>query len=270
VLVPNGGGRHAVRVTSSRFEITHSRLVGGEGLWAATTHDDVRGGDGIWASGTSDVHVSRCQIRGGVGGTDQGCEWCIAGDGGAGVRLQDAARLLVTGIAGDFVRGGHAGDGGDCNHDGDPGIGIAAYGTSNARVSGVTVQPGGEFCCCGGWATVGDVAFADPADPCLTITGSTLPGTSVTYVVHGAPGSAARLRLVRQAIVQDLPDVIEDRLTLPLRTFDLGTLPASGSASFTMNLPSALPQGFSVVAQASVVSTGGSVALTQSVPITLH
>ncbi|MCY2959716.1 MAG: hypothetical protein NTY35_06085 [Planctomycetota bacterium] len=267
-----GNGMHAVRIDSARVEITHARLVGGRGQFQAAPQSDLdTGGDGILVTGTGVAHVSLSDARGGTGGDNFGCESCVGGDGGRGIRLQDSASLLLTGIASDLVLGGQPGYGDTCASDGTPGPGLAVYGGAQAQISGVAIHGGTTLC--GGfepWVIVGPYTTASPTDPSLELSGVTLPGQVVTYTLRGAPGAAARLRLGRQAILEDLPAVFEDRLVQPLRTFDLGALPPSGTATFALTLPSSLPSGFTVFAQASVVSPSGEVALTQSVPITLR
>ena len=262
----------AVRIDSARVEITHSMLVGGRGANNVPLQfDGDIGGDGIRVAGAGEVHVSLSTVLAGRGGDNGGCEFCPGGDGGVGIRLQSGTGLLLlTGVAANVVRGGEPGYGDTCQTDGSPGEGVAVYFSAQARVSGVTIEGGPALCFGQAPAIYGPVTIPSPADPSLSVTGTTAPGNVVAYTVSGAPGSAARLRLGRQAIVQDLPDAHEDRLTVPLRTFDLGMLPASGTATFHLTLPTSLPTGFAVIAQASVVQPSGEVALTQSVPITLH
>lgn len=263
----------AMRVDSARVEITHSTLVAANGQshagWSPSTID---GGQGIRVIGASDVHVSLSSITAGEGGDNDDCEFCPGGDGGSGIVLAPGASLLVTGTASDFIRGGASGTTASSTAaDGTPYPAVLVNVGAQARISGASVL--------GGWNAVsnsyvqaiwGTATQPDPADPVLSVTGVIAPGNVVTYTVRGAPGSAARLRLGRQAIVQDLAESVEDRLVLPLRTFDLGVLPASGMATFQLNLPTSLPIGFAIIAQASVVRPTGEVALTQSVPITLH
>src|SRR5439155_22690584 len=113
----------------------------------------------------------------------------------------------------------------------------------------------------------GTVTVVAPADPCLTVAGSGVAGTQLTYTIHGQPGDQARLRLGRQMVVNHLPNVFEDQLTIPLRGYSLGVLPASGQASFTLTVPTSLPPGFVIVAQGSTTSPSGQASLTQSAPV---
>lgn len=267
----------ALRVDAARVEVTHSTLTGGAGRSGTFFTNGTAGGDGIFVDEASDVHVALSTVRGGTGGDysdDNQCPFCEAGDGGLGIRMVGDARVLVTGIATDLVRGGQAGLGNVCAQDGFPGHALFVPASATARLSGATIEGATYALDCGGAhvAAVGGqgvVTVPIPADPALAVAGTIAQGQPVTFTVHGAPGAAVRLRLGRQLVVQDLSESYEDRLTIPLRTYDLGTMPASGSASFVFTLPASLPKGFVVVAQSSVI-TSAEVALTQSVPITLR
>lgn len=259
----------AMRVDSARVEITHSHLVGARGEdsdgWSPSTID---GGDGIFVTGASDLSVSLSWITAGGGGHNGGCEWCPGGDGGTGIRLDPGTSLILTSSS---IAGGAGGSGSSTAGDGDPRPAVWVHPSARARISDSQLLGGPYLYGPGHVPPIwGQATLPDPADPVLELTGTAAPGNVVTYTVRGAPGGAARLRLGRQAIVQDLAESEEDRLVLPLRTFDLGVLPASGTATFQLNLPTSLPIGFAVIAQASVVRPTGEVALTTSVPITLH
>lgn len=269
----------ALRSDASRVEVTHSTLVGCAGRFGTFFTNGSDGGDGIRVddgNGPSTVHVALSTVRGGEGGGYSGdgqCPFCGAGDGGIGIRIGgDVSSVLVTGVATDVVRGGQPGLGNTCSQDGFPGHAMFVPASATARISGATIE-GATFACGGAHvAAVGGQGLVTepmPADPTLALAGTIAPGRIVTFTVRGAPGAAARLRLGRQLVVQDLRESYEDRLTVALRTYDLGALPSTGSATFAFTLPPSLPKGSAVVAQASVV-TPGDVALTQSVPITLR
>jgi hypothetical protein len=70
-------------------------------------------------------------------------------------------------------------------------------------------------------------------------------------------------------VVEDLPFVFEDRLTVPIRSYELGLLPASGRTTFTLHLPATLPVGTVLVAQGNT-SNAMETRLTQSAPIVIH
>jgi hypothetical protein len=210
-LPADGGGPNALRVDDSRVEITHSLLQGRDGFDQFDSFA-ADGGDGMQVHGVSDVHLSLSTVRGGKG-ADHGDGGDLSGllisDGGAGIRLVDFwSKLLVTGVPANLVRGGQAGLGDTCQYDGHPGNGIVVGLGASARVSGATIQGATYAIDCGGAAVpaiMGTYLSANPADPSLSVSGTIAQGQLVTYTLHGAPGSAARLRLGRQAVVQDLP-----------------------------------------------------------------
>jgi hypothetical protein len=271
-VASSGFAERALTIDASRVEITHSHLQGATGLDWPSTSD---GGNGITVQGTSDVHVSLSTVLGGPGGDVDGDFSLPPGNGGAGIVVTDSsARLLVTGLPADHIAGAHGGlllISGDCLHDGHPGSGILLSGAS-ARLSGATIE-GASYSGCSipppAPAVVGAYTSPFPADPSLSVSGTIAQGQPIMLTLNGAPGSAARLRLGRQLVVQDLPGVYEDRLTVPLRTYDLGTLPPSGQATFQILLSSALAPGTIVVAQ-GVSITPAETTLTQSVAITVH
>lgn len=254
----------AARVADARLEITDSTLRGSTGYQA---DDGIPGEEGMSALlclGGSDVHVSCSTLSGGRGGQGNADPFGPPGNGAAAIRVvSSTARLLVTGRASDFIVGGAPGDG-PAAASGGPALVVSA---GVARVSGVTLST--SFGAPLVVHTGGTLDQPSPADPSLSLPVATPPGQPVTFTLHGAPGAAARLRVGRQATVVDLPDVYEDRLTLPLRTYDLGTIPPSGSTTFVFNVPASRPDGFLAIFQASVVDDSGT-RLTQSVPVVIH
>lgn len=269
----------AVWVAGSRAEIRGGRFVGGPGR----SHDPVSfpsapedGGHGIVASGAADVHVSRAEVRGGAGGNlpaGATCSCLIAGHGGAGIRVNAGAKLLLTGSSSSLVKGGAAGIGIDCPYDGRPGNGIVVDLSASARISGATVLGESSRAFCGGFAVlpiVGPYTVPGTPDPTLSVSGVLAAGQLVTYTLTGTPGLSARLDFGRILSVTDLPFVSEDRLTLPIRSFNLGVIPASGQVSLTILLPGYLPRGFLVTAQGEASTTLGDVYLSPSAPITLR
>jgi hypothetical protein len=270
-------GWHGIRVESSRVEITHS-LAKGRTSPFVDIGTASGGYDGLRVEGTSNVHVSLSTFEGGVGGgaTNGGNPWLggFGGPGGAGIRALGFAQVLVTGRASDEARGGRGGLADDCEHDGRPSSGIVNDSASSyVRHSGITAIGATTYSDCGSspWPPFfGQHELAVPIDASLHVGGGTSAGTTALFTLRGEPGDAARLRLGRQLAIVDLLDVYEDRLLVPLRTYDLGTLPASGEATFSFPLPATLPSGFLIVAQGSCVSTSGVTRLSQSVPIVLR
>jgi hypothetical protein len=263
----------AVVVQSSRVEITDSFVHGPTG--ADQIGDCCGGYDGgpalrVGAGGI--VHVARSTIRGGDGGDAETWASFPAGDGAPAIVVAAAdARLLLTGVATDVVQGGAQGIGLSCFDDGSdaPALRLEA---GWARVSGATFL--GRTSLCGAVTPAivwlgGALEQPSPADPSLSLPVATPPGANVTFTLSGPPGASARLRLGRQPVVIDLPDVIEDRLTLPLRTYDLGTIPATGVLTYAFHALAGVADGFLIVAQAVSVDAGGT-RLTQSVPLVVH
>jgi hypothetical protein len=274
----NQGTFSALSASASRVEVTHSRLRGSWGhshdiyLFAGAPED---GGDGIKASNGAGLHVSSTDILGGPGGNLPSMNLCscfTAGDGGTGIRLASGSHALVTGPGSTLILGGPGGGADYCNHVGLPGIGIATEFGASLRVSHVTIAGGPPTGSCTppGATISGPYTLATPSDPTLSVSGTIQQGHTVTFSVTGQPGQAARLFLGRQLTVQPLAGSSEDQLLVPLRGYDLGTLPAGGLATYTMVLPASLPKGTLLVAQARTTTSGGAVSLTQSVPITLR
>lgn len=260
-------------VESSRVEITDSQVFGRPGQ--DQIGDCCGGGNGetaVVVAGGGIVHASHSTIRGGNGGQAETWGNFFGGDGAPAVLLAAGnANVLVTGVTTNVVQGGAQGLGAACFYDGDDAPAMQIF-SGSARASGVALL--GRLGACGEVTpavanTSGTFVAPDPVDPSLSLPVDTIRGTQVTFTVHAAPGASVRLRLGRQPALIDLPDVLEDRLTIPLRTFDLGTVPPSGVVTFPFTLPIGLPEGFMIVAQASAIDASGT-RLTQSVPIVLR
>jgi hypothetical protein len=69
---------------------------------------------------------------------------------------------------------------------------------------------------------------------------------NVTFTVQACRATACDCGS-GQPVVVDLPDVLQDRLTLALRTYDLGVMPASGAMQYVFHVPGNLPPGFLIV-----------------------
>lgn len=275
--VPTSGGIAGMIVETSRVELTHSIVEGWRGDNAQFFSNGGSGGPGLIARAGADVHVSHTSLRGGHGGdyVDDLCGSCRGGSGGSAILVQPGGRVLVTGTPADVARGGNGGRGVDCAYDGLPGAGLATYAAGESRHSEVTFlggypQPDCSLVPVPPFLDAGVRVEAVPIDASLRATGPLTPGTLATFTLRGAAGDSARLRLGRQLALVDVVDVFEDRLLVPLRTYDLGTLPASGEATFTFPLPAALPEGFLIVAQGGVTSATGETRLSQSLPIVLR
>jgi hypothetical protein len=272
-------GIAALAIDSSRVEVSGGRFIGGRGR----SHDVVNfpnppenGGEGLLVSGTSDVHASRIEARGGIGGdlpAAYTCACLVAANGGVGIRIGTGAKLLLTGTSLSLVKGGKAGIGQDCPYDGQPGNGIVIHPSGTARISGASVAGETPRAACGGTPVlpiIGPYNVPAPADPTLSVAGALTPGSLATYTLTGQPGATARLDFGRILSVVDVPVVVEDRLTSPIRSFNLGVIPPSGTVSFTVLLPNYLPRGFLACAQAETTSVAVGVSLSPSMPVTLH
>lgn len=272
-------GIAAVFVASSRVEVAGGRFVGGNGR----SHDVVnftsppeQGGDGILVTGNSDLHASCTDARGGIGGNlpaTYTCSCLVAANGGCGIRIGAGAKLLLTGTSSSLVKGGKAGIGSSCAHDGAPGNGIVIHPSGSARISGGAVAGEAPRAFCGGipvLAIIGPYNIPNPADPTLTVAGTLTPGSLATYTLTGQPGAMGRLYFGRELSVTNLPIVVEDQLTTPIRSFDMGVIPPSGQVSLMILLPSYLPRGFLATAQGETNSVSVGVSLSPSAPITLR
>lgn len=272
------GTIHALTVTSARVEVTQCQLNGARGhaydLYNFFTNPE-DGGDGIRVLGASSkVHVSGSDIRGGTGGDlpdTLGCQSCVAGDGGMGIRVQ-LGQVQLTGPTNAVVLGGAQGIGTDCDNDGMPGTGIAVAPTAELSWSGALVQSAQSvYGCIPALPPIsGPATHVNPDDPTLRMSGGTGAGGVVTFRLTGEPGAHAILNIGRQLTVTDLPNAVEDELTFPLRNISLGTLPGSGDATYAFTLPASAPKGTLLVFQGRTLSTGGDLRLTQSLPLTVR
>ncbi|MCC7171712.1 MAG: hypothetical protein IT459_14800 [Planctomycetes bacterium] len=270
-------GAPALRATQSRVEISDCTLEGVDGRscdwwypgWAQP------GGEGVVARAGANVHVARSSLFGGYGGNAEAveCSSNSAGDGKPGLRVDAGGLAIVSGVASDSIVGGDQGLGTSCYYDGHPASGIVVDPAGSLRVSGATVTAAQYiYPFCGGPVSpiVGPYTQATPDDPTLHFTGSQQPGQTLTFTLTGAPGDTAELLVGRKLLVLDLPNVVEDQLLQPLRTFQLGTLPASGTASFSIPVPSSWVAGQLLVAQGRTNAPLGAISLTHSVPITIR
>lgn len=267
-----------VEASASRVEVTGSALRGRRGADGCQSTDcqgpgynvnGSPGGPGVLARDGAIVHVGSTTVEGGRGGDGGGltvgCPNGFGGQGGVAIRALSGGVVHVTGNGLPSLIGGTGGWGetfGSCGPapDGAMGGAIDASGGGTVLHSGVIVI--GQV--------AGPVTQVTPVDPCLVTVGNGTAGTQLTFRVFGVPGDNARLRLGRQLVVEDLPQVFEDRLTIPLRSYQLGVLPASGQLSFSINVPTTLPPGFVLVAQGSTTSAAGDTWLTHSAPFAVR
>jgi len=154
-----------------------------------------------------------------------------------------------------------------------PGNGIVIHANGAARLSGIAVAGEAPRSACGGspvLSIIGPHNIPSPADPTLSVSGPLTPGSLATYMVTGQPGATAKLDFGRVLAIADVAFVVEDRLTISIRSFSLGVIPPSGQVSLTIILPSYLPRGFLANAQAETSSIAVGISLSPSAPITLR
>lgn len=200
------------------------------------------------------------------------------GSGGHGWYVHSGT-VIVAGT-GQEIRGGN-GAAGDfsssipCAVDGPPGFGIFVEPAAMCTWSGVAPMGGsstGPPACATYFApgVSANAAMAAPADPSLDVSGSTAAGSIVTFDLHAAPGSTARLDLGRSPIaIADGLALIED-LAPAARSVNLGLVPPSGTRSVSWRIPANLPVGTFLVLQAEVTPPSGVLARTNSVPIVVR
>jgi hypothetical protein len=178
-------------------------------------------------------------------------------------------RSLLSGLA-TSIQGGDSGLGVSCSFDGHPGHGLVVSAGGIVHRSAITEHGGHTAYDCGYVEVtpiVGATIVDAPDSPSLSMTSDPIGNQNVTFTVTGVAGDSVRLRVGRQPVVVDLIDVLEDRLTLPLRTYDLGTMPASGSMQYTFHVPGSLAPGFLIVFQANAVALSGETRLSTSIPL---
>jgi hypothetical protein len=264
-------------LSASRFELVSSTIRGSNGAECAASN--LQGGVGL-TSLLSRVHVAHSGLHGGNGShCDQANYYC--GGGEEALILDNSSQGIFCGASSDQVEGGY----GplnlyylDCAHDGWASCAVRIDHQSALRRSGVTVigypwawgwqcQP--VNACQVGITSGTDVQPPLP-DPSLTVSGNPAPGSPVQFTLDGPPGATAVLSFGRNPVVQSDPNTVIEVLVPPLRNVNLGTIPASGSVSFTWPIASVLQPGSRLLAQGRVALSGGEVRRTNSVPVILR
>ena len=116
----------------------------------------------------------------------------------------------------------------------------------------------------------GALELASPADPSMHILEAPVPGGNLTFRVNAPVGSSVKVILGRHPIVQDVPGLQEDVLTVTNRTFNLGIVPASGSVSFNYPISANWTKGFTVVFQGIATLPDTTERRTHSIPVVLR
>jgi hypothetical protein len=258
-------------LTNSRVEIADSSLTGRTGNTCICCDFPQTGGPG--SSGLSvsggEVHVIRTSVSGGGGGGstcgDTGLCGADGGNGGAGIRLTNNARLLVSGPAENQIRGGAAGipDFYCTSFPGTAGPALDIAAGSQARISGQSIV--------GTIVNLGTLTQPALPDPYLRAVGDPTSGSNWTLRVSGQPGSTVQVRLGRRPTLSSpTPELDEEAMCPVHRVFNLGTIPAEGTISMNFPIPLSWDPGFSVVFQALVTPTAGAAQYTQSLPAVLN
>jgi hypothetical protein len=92
----------------------------------------------------------------------------------------------------------------------------------------------------------------------------------VQFVVRAPVASVATLNFGRSPIVIADGAAAIEQLAAPSRVAHLGAVPGSGEVTLTWNIPTALPVGTFLVAQADLVLPGGELRRTNSLPIVVR
>lgn len=248
----------ALFVRDSRVEIVASELLGEPGEDPSGSSSP-GGAVGVEVE-SSRVHLAESSVTGGAGASSTSCTYG-PGWGGAGVRTFVGPSTVVIAGPGAVIAGGAGGAGpaGQCDGMGGSGARLVAD-SGFLRYTGASVAGGAHPG--GGNAPAID---ADPQstveapvelDPTLTRLDTPRAGMPVRVRIQGEPFSSVRLEIGRRTeIVPEMGSFIE-RLIVPQRGLDLGTLPANGERTVTLTLPAGAPTGAAWWLQASTLLSG--------------
>jgi hypothetical protein len=267
----------ACSMDNARVEIVDARIFATQPL-SPQSYAHPAGGMGIRCAPTSRLHLVHSSVHGGAGADVFIPSDGQAGIGGTGVSSFAGASLVIAGDASDIIQGGRNGQclPCDCANDGaHAGAGILAVGS--CAWSGVTIcrQPywfGHQCIELVSPPIVGTASHVVSNDPTLDVSGTPNAGATVTFTLHADPGANATLFFGRQTIVVPDPNIEIELLTPRARIVDLGTIPASGVATFDWPIDASLPPGSFFVAQAEVTGTSsvGPLRRTNSIPIVVR
>lgn len=105
----------------------------------------------------------------------------------------------------------------------------------------------------------GTLNFAPTQEPTLEMIGTPTPGGMVTLRLQAQPGTNARLNVGNSALVQATPGVLVDNLLLKARSFDRGTVPASGVIDTAWSFQPTAPAGKLLIFQARIVDVASGI-----------
>jgi hypothetical protein len=219
----------------------------------------------------SRVHFALTSVYGGDGG-DACYGLCAGGYGGDGapaIAVTGGSTAIVAGTS--TIKGGHRGIG---NFPGMRASGVAVYASSHLRWSTATIQGGGPpsgapppIALLGGTAQ-----NVSPPDPTLAISGNAVAGGAMTLTFYGLPGTNGRLQQGNQMLV-DVDGLAEiEKLNNRIRIHPLGPVPASGTITYALTVPSNWVPGQFRVFQGLEIDASSAMLIerTNSVPVVVH
>jgi hypothetical protein len=239
-------GRHGMKVTSSRVELSSSIVRGGSAHTGFSCLSGLPGGTALYAD-ASRLDIELTNLRGGVG--SDGDLLCSAegGDGGHGLVLDHGSSVVVAGIASNSIRGGP---------NGVPVLGIAMPGYGAYVIDGTLRWSGEQFF--GGDGSVpaiagsgGTVIHAVPDDPSLDLASPDVAGATMSFTFNGAPGDWSRLQQGTAPIVVDDGLAALERLDNRFRQNPLGLIPPSGVSTGAILIPPNAAPGWLRIFQGS-------------------
>ena len=273
-----------LELTGSRLELVASRIAGGMGADCATPA--IQGPEGATCA-NSRLHMSRTRLLGGAGSSCAALNY-YCGNGGVGLDLHAGADTILCGRPTDILTGGDGGGNwayfSDCSFDGQMGSAVLLGSGAALRHSGVTIHDVayyyGFHCVLvtgpGVQQAGGTEVQPAEADPTLDVSGNQNASGTLTFTLDAPAGSTALLYVGRSAVVVPDPNTLIEVLTPATIAFNLGQIPASGTATFTRHVSTLLPPGAKLVpgakffVQAEVSVAPGDLRRTNSIPVILR
>lgn len=266
----------ALQILNSRVEFVDGNVRGHNGRPSnAQFQYGHQAGAGVVLASARFV-AAIADVRGG-NGTDEQIANRICGAGGYGIFTDNTSTAIVLGPS--TVAGGNGAvnwGNTDCFYDSCPGNSVlgqmpgSTFAYSDTTLPSLVCQYGHQ-CFTLPVTTLANVTAvqSSPADPTLGVSGAPSAGATITFTVRGEVGAQASLNLGRGLTVSPTSGVAMERLVAGGRIFNLGPIPASGVVTRNIPLPSTLPTGFVICAQAEVVGSAG-VTRTNSTPVVVR
>jgi len=228
-------------IVDSRVQIAGSSLRGGNGAHADCGIAAEDGSPALWCNGASTVHFAGSFAWGGLGGNGYSAPLCWpptpAGNPGTGILAQGNGSALQLILAGP----GQLSSGGGYSYAGQFFTGVSAW-SSGMTFVGLPPYLGG-----------GTLNYLPTVEPTLEMTGTPVPGGMVWLRLRAQPGANARLNVGYSALVQATPGVLVENLLLKARSYDRGTVPASGIIDTGWSFQPSAPAGKLLIFQARIV-----------------